>query len=137
MTDPHDLEKIIQDMYQALGACDEAAFRAVVHPQVRTVNIGNSGEVHVFGLDQIIEFTINGLKGAMENIPGFFARWEEIRFTDMTIGDVAAAVEVRYKMAMPDSTGYHHSFVHLVKEGERWLVINIIDRGIEENNDPG
>jgi hypothetical protein len=132
MSDSETIQQVILDLYRALGGSDEAAFSALVHPQVRTVNIGNSNEVHVFTLDQIVEFTINGLKRAVEQIPGFYARWDKIEFINVTVQDVTAAVEVRYQMAMPDSTGFHQSFIHLVKEDGRWLVINIIDRGIEK-----
>ena len=50
MSDDQTIQKIILNMYQSLSSSDEAAYKALVHPQVRTVNIGNSGEVHVFAL---------------------------------------------------------------------------------------
>jgi hypothetical protein len=136
LSDTQNIQQIILDLYQALSSSDEAAYKALVHPQIRTVNIGNSGEVHVFALNQIIEYTINGLKNAVKQIPGFFSYWENIKFHNITIQDVTASVEVSYQMVMPESTGSHHSFIQLVKENEKWLVINIIDRGIEkEKND--
>ena len=135
MTDSKTICQNILALYQALGGSDEAALRALVHPQVRTVNIGNSNEVHVFTLEQIVEFTIHGLKRAAEQMPGFYARWENIEIIHTHVEDVTAAVEASYQMVMPDSTGFHHSFIHLVKQDGRWLVINIIDRGIEKAKD--
>jgi hypothetical protein len=129
------IKKLILDLYEALGNSDEGVFHQLVHPQVRTVNIGNSREVHVFTLDQIVEYTLRGLKKAAEQVPGFFARWEQIEFLHIHVEEVTAAVEVSYQMAMPDSTGFHQSFIHLVKQGDRWQVINIIDRGVEKTED--
>jgi hypothetical protein len=130
------IDQVIKDlilaMYLAFENSDESAFRALAHPEMRTVNIGNENKVHVFNVDQICENTINGLKAAKEKMPGFYARWEEIEFVDVTVGDVVAFVSVSYKMIMPESLGKHTSGIHLVKPEGKWQVIQIVDRGIEQ-----
>ena len=132
MTDNQTIKDFILELYQAFENSDEAAFRALVHPEMRTVNMGNANEVHIFSVDQICEFTINGLKSARENVPGFFARWDEVEFVEVTIGDVVAFVSVRYKMLMPENVGTHTSGIHLIKPEDKWQVIQIVDRGIEQ-----
>jgi hypothetical protein len=132
MTTDQNIKNIILDMYLAFENTDESAFRALAHPEMRTVNIGNENKVHVFKVDQICENTINGLKYAKESVPGFFARWEGINFIDVTVGDVVAFVSVNYKMKMPESLGKHTSGIHLVKPEGKWQVIQIVDRGIEQ-----
>ena len=133
MTDKQKIKDIILAVYQAYENTDEAAFRNLVHPEMRTVNIGNSNEVHIFSVDQISEFTISGLKTAKESVSGFFARWEEVEFIEVTASDVVAFVSVRYKMRLPDSSGTHTSGIHLIKPEDDWLVIQIVDRGIEQS----
>ncbi len=120
--------------YASLENGDADGFRTVTHPDVRTVNIGNSNEINIFNVDQIIEYTIQGLQNAKQNIPGFFARWEQIEIKSITLHDVSASAEVHYKMTMPESTGHHRSFIQLVQDQDRWQIIQITDRGLEVDN---
>lgn len=130
-------EKTIKDailaIYKSFEDTNEEAFRALVHPEMRSVNIGNSNEVHIFNVDQISEFTIKGLKAAKESIPGFFSRREDVEFTDVTVEDVVAFVSLRYRMVMPEDVGIHTSGIHLIKIVGKWQVIQIMDRGIEQS----
>lgn len=133
MNEEQKIKETILSLYQHFENTDEENFRALTHPQVRTVNIGNSGEVHVFDMEQIVEYTITGLRRAKEQIPGFFARREEIEVHQIAVQEMIASAEVSYKMVMPESIGRHHSFLHLVKNADQWIVVNMIDRGIEES----
>lgn len=135
MNEEQNIRETILALYQHFENTDEDKFRGLTHPQVRTVNIGNSGEVHVFDMDQIVEYTIAGLRRAKEQIPGFFARREEIEICHIAVQELIASAEVSYKMVMPESIGRHHSYLHLVKNGDQWIVVNMIDRGIEESKD--
>ena len=121
----------ILKFYTALENSDETTFRSLVHPEVRTVNIGNENQPHIFNLDQIIQYTLQGRKQAKESTPGFYANWENIIFKNIYLKDVIAMVNLTYEMKMPDSIGYHSCGIHLLFQDEKWQIIQIIDRGLE------
>ena len=132
MDDLKAIKETVLAIYQTFEDTDENAFRALVHPDMRTVSIGNNGEVNVFPLNLIVEYTIKGLKNAKESISGFFSRREDVEFLEITIEGPVAMASVRYKMIMPEHKGHHTSGIHLVKEDGKWRAIQIIDRGIEQ-----
>ncbi len=134
MTDPQEI-KAIQDVLESLmesfDLTDEERFKLVTHPQMRTVNIGNSNQAIILDREGIITHTILGLKEAVQNIPDFFARRDNIDIVRIAIHDVIATVEMTYTMVMPNSAAAHCSYIQLLKEGDRWLVAQMIDRGLE------
>lgn len=125
------IKAVILALYQSYEECNPELFRSITHPQVRTVNIGNKNQIHIFSCNDIIENTIMGLHRAKKQIPGFYAKWVDINFKSIQIYDQIASIEITYTMKMPDSHGNHSSFIHLSKENDKWLIINIIDRGFE------
>jgi hypothetical protein len=131
--DHKQIEETIQALYQSFENGDVELFKSVTHPQARTVNIGNSNQAFVFSLEEIINNTILGLRNAKEQIPGFFANWVNIYIKTVQTHDQIASAEVTYTMEMPESYGEHTSFIQLLKDGARWLIIQIIDRGLEIN----
>jgi hypothetical protein len=124
--------KAINLFFESFDTMDEELFKSITHPEVRTVNVGNSNEAFIFGVDEIIKFTIQGLKKATVENPGFYARREITEVKHIEIHEVIACAEIYYKMIMPGSVGIHTMFLHLVNEAGKWQVVNIIDRGIEE-----
>jgi len=43
-----------------------------------------------------------------------------------------ALVKVEWRMTMPDSTGFHNSYINLIEENAQWLIISKTDYGIEK-----
>ena len=68
MSNKKIIKNTILEFYKSIENSNEAAFRDLVHTEMRTVNIGNNNEIFIFNVDQIIEFTIKGLKSAKEII---------------------------------------------------------------------
>lgn len=134
-TDQHkEIKAVILALYNSYEQSNPSLFKSIIHSQVRTINIGNNNQIHIFSADEIIENTILGLKRAKEQIPGFYAKWVNINFISLTIHDLIASIEITYTMKMPDSYGNHSTFIQLAKENTKWLIINIIDRGLEFPN---
>lgn len=48
--------------------------------------------------------------------------------------NVIASVELTWRMILPESEGKHRTYFHLVKIDEKWTIVNVLDRGLEENN---
>lgn len=126
-----EIKNTILNLYKSFEDSDIELFKSITHPEVRTVNIGNSNESFVFGRDEIINNTILGLKNVREQVPGFYAKWVEVQVKSIKVHDRIASAEVIYKMDMPESYGNHSSFIQFIKEDIQWQIIEIIDRGIE------
>ena len=136
-TKNNEIEQIKNSLlvfFQGLDETNEELFKSVTHQNVRTVNIGNSNEIFVFTVEEIIEYTITGLRNAIQKNPGFFSRREEIDIDHITVHEIIASAEVSYKMVMPESVGYHRIYFHLAKENGKWMIVNIIDRGLEKGS---
>ncbi len=127
-----NVEETLNTLFQSFENADEAQFLSVTHPAVRTVNIGNDNEAHVFSVEDIRKFAILGLRNAMDKIPGFYARRVITALKHIAVHDLIASAEVDYRMEMPDSVGIHTAYLHLLKVDGKWLVTNIIDRGLEQ-----
>ncbi len=127
-----EIINLIQSYFKIMSDCDEEAFANIWHDKAQRVSIGNSNEIMVFSKDNIIEFSLRGLKNAIETIPGFFVRNEIIEISHIEILDVIATVEVKWHMIMPENRGEHTSCFHLAIENGKWNILNLLDRGIEK-----
>ena len=126
-----EIKAIILALYNSYEQSNIGLFKSTTHPQIRTVNIGNSKEIHIFSADDIIENTILGLSRAKDKIPGFYAKWVDFNFKSIMNYDLIASVELTYTMKMPESYGKHSAFIQLIRENGKWLIISILDKGLE------
>ncbi len=130
-TEVKEISNLLKDLFTGFEKADEDQFLSVTHPEVRTVNIGNTNDVNVFSAEDICKYSIRGLRSAMERDPKFYAKREISAIHDIRVYEVIASADVEYRMVMPDAIGIHRSFYHFVKVNGKWQVMNIIDRGRE------
>lgn len=113
--------------------CKEEKFKELWHPEARRFGIGNSMELGVMNKEEIIKFSINGLKGLKKQLPNP----EIINFTIDEIIDikciegVIASVELKWHMVLPGSKGTHHTFIQFAKQDGMWYIVNVLDKGYE------
>ena len=128
------LKEIVEDYINIMQECDEEKFKELWHPEARRFGMGNAKELNVMNMDEIIKFSINGLKNLKKQIPNP----ESIKFTIdeivaiKVIEGVIANVELRWNMTLPGSKGIHHTFIQLAKQDKKWYIVNILDKGFEK-----
>lgn len=49
----------------------------------------------------------------------------------VAVHDLIASAEVHWRMILPDSVGIHRSCYHLAKMDSRWVIVSLMDRGLE------
>ena len=134
MNEQEAIKDCIQTLFKAFDETDEQLFRSVTHPMMRTVNIGNSNAPYIFSALEVVENTIVGLRNAMDKMPGFFAVREDLNIQRIEVHEVIATAEISYTMRMPDSAGHHYAYLHFINLDGRWLLMQMVDRGIEEKS---
>ena len=112
---------------------DEGKFLEIWHPDARRFSIGNSNELNSFGLAEIVEYSLKGIKQLRKELPKS-SKIQHILDEVLHLSiynNLVAAVEVKWHMILPDSKGLHHTYFHLAKQKDKWLIVNVLDRGYE------
>ncbi|MCY3415015.1 MAG: nuclear transport factor 2 family protein [Candidatus Heimdallarchaeota archaeon] len=130
-----EIQSILQMFFDSVHTSDEERFKAVFNPIGRRIAIGNSKDLLIFSQEEVINQTLRGLANAKKSIPGFYLNVAEMKIEHISVYDRIASAEVRWHMVMPEEYGIHHTCFQLVKEGEGWSIIHILDRGIEKQRD--
>ena len=128
------LKELAEDFIHILEESDEEKFKDIWHPKAIRFGIGNSKELMTMNKEEMIKFSINGLKGLKDQLPNP----EIIKFTIDEILQIRiyegliGSVELKWNMVLPGSKGNHHTFIQFAKDKDKWLIVNVLDRGFEE-----
>ncbi|NHJ87025.1 MAG: nuclear transport factor 2 family protein [Asgard group archaeon] len=132
--DQDTIRELVKDYIAIMEACDEKRFLDIWHPEARRFGLGNRNELGVMNSEEIIKFSINGLRNLKNQLPNK----ETIKFTIDKIVDIKviqniiAAVELHWHMILPGSKGTHQTLIHLAKHNNKWLIVNVLDKGFED-----
>ncbi|NHJ47216.1 MAG: hypothetical protein FK733_05455 [Asgard group archaeon] len=127
------LKELTEDFISILEQCDEKKFQELWHPSAIRFGLGNANELGTMNKEEMIQYSINGLKNLKQQIPNP----EEIKFRideiiDIKcIQDIIASVELKWQMTLPGSKGTHHTFINFAKDKDKWFIINVLDKGFE------
>ncbi|NHJ32094.1 MAG: nuclear transport factor 2 family protein [Asgard group archaeon] len=127
------IKKLVEDYIDIQEKCDEERFLALWHPDARRFGLGNDNQLHSFSKDEIIKFTLAGLRNLKEQIPNP----ESIKFTitefiNISVREgVIASAEIKWQMVLPGSGGIHYTFIQFAKKDDNWLIVNVLDKGFE------
>lgn len=122
-----EIKELIEDLFTSLNSKDSNTLRKLFHPRAMFANIGNSNELFIRSLDEYLETTIEAIKKLNIEVKNELKEITHLQ----TIDGVAASVEIKYTMFMPQSKGFHTGFLHLVNEKKKWIFLNWTDRGLE------
>ncbi|MFX0116847.1 MAG: nuclear transport factor 2 family protein [Candidatus Hodarchaeota archaeon] len=133
-TGEQEVKKIVISFYDSLVNGDEETFLKLWHPNARRFGLGNNNKLYSFSKDEILNYTLRGLKNFRAQNPEhkFEQNIDEI-FHVYVFQDLVASVGVKYHMIMPEGRGNHVSLLHLAKDGEKWLIVGQVDRGLEQS----
>lgn len=127
------IKELVEDYIDIMEKCNEERFLALWHPDARRFGIGNDKQLNSFNKDEIVKYSIAGLKTLKEQIPNP----ELIKFTIdeiisiSTSEGVIASAEIKWYMVLPGSKGTHHTFIQFAKKEDKWLIVNVLDKGFE------
>ena len=127
------LHELVEDYIGIMQDCDEEKFKELWHPEARRFGLGNSLELGVMNKDEVIKFSINGLKNLKKQIPNpdiIKFNIDEI-INIKCIKGVIASVELRWHMILPGAKGNHHTFIQFAKHEGMWYIVNVLDLGYE------
>ena len=63
------IKELVEDYIDIMEKCDEERFLALWHLDARRFGLGNDNQLHSFNKDEIIKYSITGLKTLKEQIP--------------------------------------------------------------------
>ncbi|MBK5112254.1 MAG: nuclear transport factor 2 family protein [Candidatus Heimdallarchaeota archaeon] len=132
-TEELEIKRLVEDYIDIMEKCDEERFLALWHPDARRFGLGNDNQLHSFTQDEIVKYSIAGLKNLKEQIPNP----EIIKFTVNEIVHISvsqgviASAEVKWQMVLPGSKGVHHTFIQFAKKEDEWFIVNVLDKGFE------
>lgn len=112
---------------------DEDKFLEIWHPDARRFSVGNSNELHSFNLTEIIEFSLKGIRQLRKENPQS-SKIQHVLDEVLHLSiysNLVAGVEVRWHMILPNSKGLHRTYFHLARQNDKWLIVNVLDRGYE------
>ena len=124
------IKELVEDYIDIMEKWDEERFLALWHPDARRFGLGNDNQLHSFNKDEIIKYSITGLKTLKEQIPNP----ELIKFTINEIVHISISEGVKWQMALPGSKGTHHTFIQFAKKDDKWFIVNVLDKGFEEES---
>ncbi len=130
------IKELIEDYIDIMEKCDEERFLSLWHPDARRFGLGNDNKLHSFNKDEIVKYSISGLKTLKEQIPNP----ELIKFTIdeiisiSTSEGVIVSAEIKWQMVLPGSKGSHHTFIQFAKKEDIWLIVNVLDKRYEEES---
>ena len=132
-SDEIKLKELVKDFISILEKCDEEKFKAIWHEKAIRFGFGNSNELITMNKEEMLKFSINGLKKLKEQIPNP----DSVKFhinkiiQVKCIEGVLGFVELKWQMKLPSSKGTHHSIIHFVKHGQSWVIANVLEKGFE------
>lgn len=126
------IRKTLQDYFEALVNGDSEKFQAIWHPQAKIFGVGNSKIIQIDSINEIISHRIEGLQKAKTSIPGFDVDFTIIKIANLYVRDIIATVDIMWQMIMPDTVGNHSTSFQLVKQNDIWLIVSVLDMGLEE-----
>ncbi|MHA2496376.1 MAG: nuclear transport factor 2 family protein [Candidatus Hodarchaeales archaeon] len=129
-------KETLERYYSSQEHSNEEEFLSVWHPEARRISFGNDNKMLVSNTEEIIKYTINGLRIAKERDPDFYVKFQVNKIKHVAVHDVVASAEVDWQMEMPMARGLHASFFHLAKIDDHWMIIGLTDRGVEESKSP-
>lgn len=109
-------------------------FKQICHPKLSRLSLGNNNELYWMTRDEVINQSLIGLEKARKSIPNFKCTFRIDRIKHFIIHDLIASISIEWVMLMTESTGNHCTCFHLVKSEEKWLIVDILDRGVEETS---
>ncbi|MFW9916751.1 MAG: nuclear transport factor 2 family protein [Candidatus Thorarchaeota archaeon] len=139
MDKSRDIEKVKKTLgryYSSQEHSNKEEFLSVWHADARRISFGNDNKMLVSTSEDIIKYTIDGLRIAKERDPDFYVNFQVNEIKHVAVHDVVASAEVDWKMEMPMARGFHSSFFHLAKIEDEWIIIGLTDRGVEEPKSP-
>lgn len=134
-----DVEKVkttLERYYSSQENSNKEEFLKVWHSDARRISFGNDNEMLVSTTEDIIKYTIDGLRIAKERDPDFYVKFQIKEIKHVAVHDVIASAEVDWQMEMPMARGFHASFFHLAKIDDNWTIIGLTDRGMEKSKSP-
>ncbi|NHJ84580.1 MAG: nuclear transport factor 2 family protein [Asgard group archaeon] len=129
------LKELTEDYINILENCDEKKFRAIFHPKAVRFGLGNTNELMTMNIEEMIKYSLSGLKNLKKQI----TNPESITFTIKEIVDikclegVIGSVLVNWQMKLPGSIGTHQTFIQFAKHENKWLIVNVLDKGFEKS----
>ncbi|MFQ5980839.1 MAG: nuclear transport factor 2 family protein [Candidatus Heimdallarchaeota archaeon] len=128
-----EVRDIVLAFFDSLANCDEETFLSLWHPNARRVGLGNNNELYNFSQDEILNYTVRGLKDFLvKNPEHHYEQNVDELFHIYVFQDLIASVGVAYHMIMPEGRGDHVSLIHLAKDEGKWLIVGQTDRGFEQ-----
>lgn len=125
-TDEYEIKETITLYFDSLETFDDEKMRHVVHPEARMFNVGNSNIFFIKPREEFIKGTITAPR-----LHGMNPFMVEIKEISIHTHELTASAEVEWRMIMPNSIGVHHTFYHLAKIDDKWVIVNMLDCGRE------
>ncbi|MHA1738303.1 MAG: nuclear transport factor 2 family protein [Candidatus Heimdallarchaeota archaeon] len=136
MNTPNDeimLKELVEDYLAIMEEGNEEKFKKLWHPKAIRFGLGNDKELNAFDLDDMIKFSLNGLKNLRKQLPD--PSIVQFKIDDIIelkcIEGCIASVEMKWHMLLPGSKGIHHTFIQFAKDKNIWYIVNILDKGFE------
>jgi hypothetical protein len=129
------LKELTEDFIYILEQSDEKKFQNLWHPKAVRFGLGNSKDLGTMNKDEMIKYSINGLKNLKKQISNpEVIKFEIDEIVEIKcIQNIIASVELKWHMNLPGSKGTHHTFINFAKDKNKWYIVNILDKGFEES----
>ena len=98
------------------------------------LSLGNNNELYLITRDEVINQSLIGLEKSRKSIPNFKCTFKIEKIKHFMIHDLIVSISIEWVMLMAESTGNHCTCFHLVKSEDKWLIVDILDRGVEEKS---
>lgn len=121
------IKAALEKYYNSLETFDDEMMRQVVHPEAKMFNAGESGTFFIKTREEFIKSVIEAPR--RYGMKPFIIKIQE--FIHIAVHELIASAEVEWEMVMPNSVGIHHTYYHLAKIDDKWVIVNILDRGKE------
>ena len=123
---------VIEEFFRLQGEFDGDGILNLWHTEGMVYMVGNNNQFRINSIKEQCAH-INEVKKKVPDIRVDFLidSVEEVSIQD----DLIATARVQWRMMMLDSYGKHRSFYNLVKIGGRWVIVNVVDRGLEIKGD--
>jgi hypothetical protein len=134
MSEVAKIKQLALNFIEILEQCNEEKFNEIWHPKAIRFGLGNANELMTMNKEEMIKFSLDGLRNLKNQLPNP----DDVKFTVdeiiniKCIKNVIASVELKWHMVLPGSKGTHHTFIQFAKDKDKWLIINVLDKGYEE-----
>lgn len=130
------IKKLIINYTKYNETSDWENFIEIWHPEARRLNVGNTNELLITPTEDIKKLSFEGLMNLRKQMPEAEISFITDDFSHIDVYDeVVASAELNWRMILPGSEGRHKTYFHLVKANEKWIIVNVLDRGFEETSD--